>query len=444
MQVLRDLLKDHKQLLLLLVSVIGVAYVGHLFAQGLILLGAIYLLYTNKLESFLFFLLFVLVASDNYFLHYAGSAKPFLIILLPLAIFLRKRMLNNASIMKYFFAFFLLNFILLTIADYPFTGFQKSLSYFFLFVAICPLVIDLVRANPERFPIRLLEFQIIIGLLNVIYIALEPSYVFSHGTRFRGIFGNPNGLAMYCFFAITMFWVFKNHFRLVVPRAFNIIYLSLFFGLLLFSGSRASLLSVLIFFVLSKFKRNEFFAGTIITVAAVFFYSDIAGLFQDIIVFLGYGEEFRITGNQAQSLETGSGRLVAWTFAWEKIETAFFFGRGWAFEETWFHLPTIQATLNQLNHQGGAHNVFIIFWMNTGLIGLLLFFGGLIKLIFDAAKNNKLAIPMMFSAFFLGNFEPWLAASLNPYTIQFLLILSILLFIPKKVEEIEPEVVVEE
>ncbi len=434
MRFLLQIVKDHKVIVALILAVLAVAYIGHIIAQIGILLIFVYFLFAKKYEEAMLFFLFVLVASDNYFLHYARNAKPFLMLLLPFALFLRKDLFKEVSVMKYFWPFFALNFFLLLVADYPSTGFQKGLSYFLLFLVVTPLVLQLYRANGNQFILRLLEFQIIIGLLNASYFLLEPDYIFSHGDRFRGIFGNPNGLAMYCYFAIVMLWVLKDHFKLNLERKFQIVYLGLFIGLLLLSGSRASFISVLIFFILSRFRRNEFFAGTTITILAVFFYSDIAGLFQNLIIFLGFGEEFRITGNEAQSLSTGSGRLVAWKFAWEKIETAFFFGRGWSFEETWFHLPSVQATLNQLNHQGGAHNVFLIFWMNTGLMGLLLFFLGLIKMILDASKNNKLAIPLMFSAFFLCNFEPWLAASLNPYTFQFLIILTVLLFIPRKKE----------
>lgn len=435
MKAVLNFLKKHRLTVGLIAATMAIGYIGHLFAQLLIIAISIYLLFTKRFEEFLYYFLFVLIASDNYFLHYAQEAKPIMILLLIAGMIFYRKILYQKSILPYFSLFFVLLFILMAVAEYQAIGFQKGLSYFLLFAAITPLIISIYKEQDEETFKKLLEIQLILGALNLLYILIEPEYVSSHGGRFRGIFGNPNGLAMYCYFAIVMFWILRSHFKLNMSRSFEVVFMILFFGLLLLSGSRASFISVIIFLVLSRFKRNEFFAGTVITTIALFFSEEIVSLLQNFIVFLGFEEQFRITGNEAQSISTGSGRLVAWRFAWQKIETAFFFGRGWAFEETWFHLPTVQASLNQLNHQGGAHNVFVIFWLNTGIVGLLLFMLGLFRVIYKASQNNKLAIPLVFSALFLCNFEPWLAASLNPYTIQFLLVLSVMLFIPKHKNE---------
>ena len=108
----------------------------------------------------------------------------------------------------------------------------------------------------------------------------------------------------------------------------------------------------------------------------------------------------------------------------------YIFGRGWAYDEHWI-LGPIQETLKLLNHQGGVHNVYLILWLNTGVVGLLIYLSSLIHLFFRAAKNSGLALPILFACLFVANFEPWLAASLNPFTIQFIICISVILHIPE-------------
>ena len=55
----------------------------------------------------------------------------------------------------------------------------------------------------------------------------------------------------------------------------------------------------------------------------------------------------------------------------------------------------------------------------------------LTQLFFNAAKNSGLALPILFACLFVANFEPWLAASLNPFTIQFIICIAVILHIPE-------------
>jgi O-antigen ligase len=76
--------------------------------------------------------------------------------------------------------------------------------------------------------------------------------------------------------------------------------------------------------------------------------------------------------------------------------------------------------------EGGVHNSYLILWLNTGLIGVIVYFRSFFLSFFKANKNTKLAFPIMFSVMFSINFEPWLMSSLNPFTIGFLLILTLM------------------
>jgi O-antigen ligase len=73
-----------------------------------------------------------------------------------------------------------------------------------------------------------------------------------------------------------------------------------------------------------------------------------------------------------------------------------------------------------------VHNSFLGFWLNTGLVGLLLYLGAFLSKFIKAASYSILAFPIMLAMLFSANFEAWLMASLNPFTMQLFIILVFL------------------
>ncbi|MBK6833912.1 MAG: hypothetical protein IPG89_06405 [Bacteroidetes bacterium] len=57
-------------------------------------------------------------------------------------------------------------------------------------------------------------------------------------------------------------------------------------------------------------------------------YEIITSNFEGIVYSLGMDQYFRV-----ETLKDGSGRLVAWNFAFEQIEKNFFLGRGFNYTE---------------------------------------------------------------------------------------------------------------
>jgi len=138
-----------------------------------------------------------------------------------------------------------------------------------------------------------------------------------------------------------------------------------------------------------------------------------------IISYLGLEEYLRV-----ETLEEGSGRLIAWQFAWENIQDSMLIGKGFMYDL--ILMRTNFDWLSRAGHEGGVHNSYLILWLNTGLLGIVFFFRAFFLLFLRAAKLNAVAIPAMVAVMFSIFFEPWLAASLNPYTIVFLVVLTIL------------------
>ncbi len=180
------------------------------------------------------------------------------------------------------------------------------------------------------------------------------------------------------------------------------------------SGSRTAIIAAALFFFFTRFYRVAPFIGFIVFVATVLVVELIASNLTDIVTALGIAHFFR-----ADTLAEGSGRYIAWEFAWQNIQNNLWIGRGFAFDE-WL-MAKNQTMLNNLGHQGGVHNTYLIIWLNVGIIGLALFLRAVVLLFIRGAKNTVLAFPVLWLVLFSILLEPWLAASLNPFSILFYL-----------------------
>ena len=156
----------------------------------------------------------------------------------------------------------------------------------------------------------------------------------------------------------------------------------------------------------------------------IFLYDQIFELIIRAIEILGLDNYFR-----KDTLLEGSGRVIAWSFAWQEIQSSsssFTFGKGFNYTETLFkdnfHL------LSRRGHLGNAHQSFLTFWLDTGLIGVVLYFVGLIVTFIKAGKNSVLAWPIFYALIFSVSFESWLTASLNPFTIILIMILTVMIY----------------
>jgi O-antigen ligase len=195
-------------------------------------------------------------------------------------------------------------------------------------------------------------------------------------------------------------------------------------GSLVFTQSRGSMLGCLLFISMQRLGRLSSIFLILVVVIYASASDDIIRIAFSIVNSLELGDALRL--ESIEQLEKGSGRTIAWQFAWEEIQKNFFFGRGWSYDEIYMG-GVVKQILLKLDHQGGVHNSFLIFWLNVGIVGLLLFIGSLFYLILRTSRTSPLAIPFFAGALFIANFEPWLSASLNPYTILYLMIVTLLL-----------------
>lgn len=365
---------------------------------------------------------FILLLSDNlrYTTDFAKSFKNVYIVLLSMiAILERRRFGLDFSILRFFIPFLLLSVISMASSPQMFTSFQKTLSYALILFAVPQF---LIFSFKEKGPVVMKDL-IYLGVTMIIvgYLLrfVNPHWVFSHGGRFRGLFGNPNGLGIFVILLFALTLITREYFKTLLTKAdLRWILLTVLFALV-FSGSRSALISVVLFYLFSRFYKLSPFLGFILFIAVAFGAEFLSHNLVPIVKALGLSDYLRV-----ETLEDASGRYIAWEFAWNAIQDNFWLGRGFSFDE-WL-MSENQDLLNNLGHQGGVHNTYLIIWLNTGIIGLVLFLRSYLLLAIRGAKNSAMSFPLLWMVLFSIMLEPWLAASLNPYTILFLISLVML------------------
>lgn len=231
--------------------------------------------------------------------------------------------------------------------------------------------------------------------------------------------GNPNGLGIFLIINFLLYQLVLKLKNDLFSVRVKYIFLFLFILSLIMCQSRTALVVFAMFYVIRKlFSQNKGFAW-IMLLSFIPLYSWFEKKVPIWIVQSGLGEYFRVN-----TLSQGSGRTIAWTFAWEQLDKNFFIGNGFAYTEQLY--VDYYLYLSHLGHQGNAHNSFLTLWLDTGLIGLSLFLVPFFYLFYKANRHNVYAYPILFCITFSAFFESWLAASLNPFTIIFLFIIVLL------------------
>ncbi|WP_161887654.1 O-antigen ligase family protein [Pontibacter russatus] len=248
--------------------------------------------------------------------------------------------------------------------------------------------------------------------------------MYNEGGRSSGALGNPNGLGMFCFLFFLLYFTIRHYFPKLFSKKENIIILGLIFSSLLWSGSRGQTLAVLIFFVTQFLSKRGKTIGLLLSAVIGIMLVSIEIDIVAIAHTLGFEEYLRV-----ETLDAGGGRVVAREFAWEQIQKNFWIGRGFSYTE-WIYRQHFWE-LSMLGHEGNAHNAFLTVWLDTGLIGLILFIIAWGILFLRASRNSFLAFPIAFALIASNMVESWLVASLNPFTIQVLMILTLLIYIVK-------------
>lgn len=391
-------------------------------ATGWSVLSFLLILRTRNLSMIFLSLLTILIFSDSYayFLVFAADAKIGFVVLTLLFIILNFgefRGLDN-RIFKVFLPFLLFALLASAWSTDVFNAFQKSLSYGILFFVV-PLMFQRTLKQNKDFAWDLVYFYTIIlasGFLLYIISADLATLV----DRYRGILGNPNGLGTLVTLVVILYVTVKQtSIGKAIDLRSEIAFIAVVAMSVIMCESRTALFGILLFFA---FFRMRYFSNAFLTVAFLIVVTSYDFILSQLpIIFSAVGLEGFL---RVETLDDGSGRFIAWQFAWLQIQEVFFLGGGFGHGEGVF--KSNYGYLSLLGHQGNAHNSYLTLWLDTGLVGVLLLISAFLRSIIDSLKQSRYTLPVFFTVLFSANFESWLAASLNPFTSVFLMCITLL------------------
>lgn len=402
----------------------------------LILPFAFYLIQSKRYSEVLITIFFTLILSDSLSesLVWAKSFKPILIIFAGLVYVLKFKTFEAKNpLLKYFIPFLVVAVFCIGFSPIVATAFQKTLSYFIVLLIVPTFVLEGYKDHGYRFLKEIIVFSMAIIVVGYVYkfVNYDLAASVGHGGRIRGFFGNPNGLGLYLIVSAILLVVVRSLSKdcVSITEYFAFIIIILFVAYA--SGSRTALLSILSLLFTIRIFKLSIWIGLIVFLSIVVAYEFLFQSVLGVAIGLGLSDDLRL-----DKIEDGSGRLIAWQFAWEEVKKSVFIGKGFGYDVKL--MQDNAPVLSRLGHEGGVHNTYLILWLNTGIVGVLMFFRAIILLIIEGSKKSYVSIPVLLAVGVSIIFEPWLAASLNPYTSMFLIALTILvspLIIPQNDED---------
>jgi len=368
-----------------------------------------------------FFIILTLSDSRQDSLQWAVNAKNEYIVILAVFLFFDRKSFQPFSYFyQRFIPFFLFAFLSICFTPYEIIGLslQKTFSYLLLLLVVSNYVLRCHKDHGADFYKTLIYAGTCFLLVGFLAKFVNHYQAYLEG-RFRGMLGNPNGLGIYTLLLFLTFSVVLE----IYPKLFEswekwVIYISIFLSLLM-SDSRNSIFAILIFIFFSYFYKLSPYLGFSLFLVFIVVYQYISDNLVFIIEGLGLNDYLRV-----QTIGNASGRYIAWNFAKDHIRQSIWIGKG--FEYTNYMFDESSDWLNRLGHQGNAHNTYLTLWLDTGFFGLISYVWAFLSSFIQASKKSRLAIPVMYAVIFSTVFESWLTASLNPFTIQLFVILSIL------------------
>jgi O-antigen ligase len=378
-----------------------------------------------------FFVVLMLSDSRQYILHFAADIKDVYLLLLAFFYFTdRASFAPEERLIYRFLPFIVIAVLFIPLSDVVMTTLQKTISYVLLFLIVPNYLAYGWRTQGEKALRNFIWAAMVVLAAGFVLRVISPGMVTLAG-RYSGMLGNPNGLGLLCTLLFLLISLITEIVPGILTRREQYTVWALIFGSLILCGSRSATFTVLLFITMRYFYRIAPALGVFVFLVLVLVYQVILNNLEPIIIYLNLQEYFRL-----ETFQNASGRLIAWEFGWAKITENPLIGNGIGYTEYYYRKN--YDFLSALGHQGNAHNSYITFWIDTGILGLLSFVIAAVSSFLAGAKRISAAVPALLAIFFSAFFESWLTASLNPFTIQFVAIMMLLaspMFKPEAVEE---------
>lgn len=359
---------------------------------------------------------------------FAETAKVFVVVLLFVHVFINYKDYKqfDNKVFRYLLPFLLFSVLATAWSVDTFAAFQKSISYALVCFTV-PLIFLRALGRNEELGVDIIMFFILILGTGLVFYVLNPVASTIMG-RYHGLLGNPNGLGIFQVILFPLCYLFWKQLKDQYDFSKIVwVFIVVYCASLLLTGSRTALFAILIFIVFSRLRYFSNWATILGFLSLVIGFEYMMSQLPQIIRYVGLEDYMRL-----ETLNQGSGRDIAWIFAWQQIDDVFFAGGGFGYTE---HIYQVHYEyLSRLGHQGNAHNSYLTLWLDTGLVGLILFVFGIFRIVVSSLKTSLYTLPIIFAILFSTYYESWLAASLNPFTSLFFIILTYLAQKPEVVD----------
>jgi len=364
-----------------------------------------------------FFVIVILADSLGESMSWARGIKDiYLVMMAVLFLFNLKEFRYRNNLWYAFIPFFVLAVILIFRSPDLKTCSLKTFSFIIVYSILPFYYFKAINEDKDRF---FKGFVLAISILlfyGLIMIVLFPDSAYISG-RYKGVMGNPNGLGILCTVFFALFTIIISDRKNLFSKPEIIAVYALIIISVLLSASRNSLISILIFYCFSRFFKVSYFLGFVLIIIIGITYQLVITNLPQILAAMGLQQYLRV-----ENLEDGSGRLIAWKFAMQQIQQNFMIGKGinyeiWIFDQH-------KMYLYRFGPIGNSHNSWLAMWLNTGLVGLVMYASAFIYRFVKVAGSSPYVLPLMYCVLFSATFEAWLVGSLNPYTPMLLLMWS--------------------
>ena len=417
-----------KGIFLQLALIVLSSYGGAIVSQIVVLLVIGWNLSKNKFGDALVLFLVLLLFSDSVFSLYAnpGKAKDFAALLIGFYVFTKTQNPLQKSFINYFWPYIFAALLGLIFVNFRIVGLQKLISYGLMIIIIPSSIIHILnRPGGLNFLRKLLFVFAAVYLFSILMSRVNPG-VYAWLGRFNGIHRNPNGVGIFSALFVMNLVLVKDIYPNLFSKKMFWTLISVFLLAIILSGSRNALLSLGVFYLFRTI-RVKFVVGVLLVLIIASGYGAITYLVEGLIVQFGLEEELRL-----DTISYASGRIYIWNACLIEIQNSYWIGHGFTYEEYSKWDQKYIGIVEKIDHNfGNVHNSYLTIWLNTGLIGLLSFLGGLSFLVFKAQIKSKTIAPLFFGALLLAFFESYMVASLNPYTWQLWFGFTIATFTPK-------------
>ncbi len=418
---IREIRKE-KQLLLILSSWflagLYLPVAGYLFVP----LSFLFFIKKRQFSNIFVGLLFLFVMSDNRIFGsgFPTALKPVIVVVVSLFLYLNRRNFKIQLVHPFFSSFVLFLFIaffslVFSPSSIIFSGIYKTISYLLLLWSV-PIIVILGKRQSESGLYNKVIIAVFVLLLSSLLLNYVNPIITNLSGRYRGWFGNPNGLGIFITLFVAVLLVIRKQKKTILNHRWILIFVS---GVVVVSllkcSSQTALVAIAILLLFYKMKI-QLLSGIFVTIIAAISMQLIIDNIELIALALNLEDYARL-----ESLREAGGRTVGLSYGWEEIKKEWYIiGKGFNYTN-YFYYKNFEELI-ALNHVGNAHNSYITAWLDTGLIGLILFLIAWFKQ-FKRCWSSQLCFPIMFSILFSSFFESWLVGSLNPFTIVLIFIL---------------------